>query len=153
MASVLSKLKNAWKRDCHPSGDSLINAVSIEQGVANAKRANPTGWKPPEPSLEEKLLCLERWYYFVKQKQPDLVLAGEELLRLEPSGLGPEEMRQWYWGLRQEAVRRILVITNSSYTRTAIHQQMENEGLANALSLMDPGTRESYEGVIKYLSD
>ena len=152
MASVLSKVKKLWKMTSLPDS-ALFDLTSIEKGVAEAKRADPNQWKPPEPTLEEKLICLERWYYFVKQKQPDLVLSGEELLQLEPSGLGPEDLRAWYWGLRSEACRRLLFIANSSYSKTAIKEAMETGGLSRALSLMDPGTRESYEGVIKYLSD
>lgn len=152
MVSLLSRAKKLFAKDARLYSD-IPGLGGIEAGVAAAKRANPNNWTAPEPSLNEKLLCLERWYHFVKQKQPELILEGEDLLQLEPSGLSPAEMRAWYWGLRGEASHRILVIANSSYSKTAIRQAMEREGLANAAELMDPGTRESYEGVVKYLSD
>lgn len=154
MVSVLEKLRGLFSKN----GDDLDFAgirarADLEAGVASAKRAGADTWDPPALSLEEKLACLERWYFHVRQKSPDLVLSGEEMRKLEPAGLTDREMRDWYWGLRGEAARRVLQIVNTSYSKSAVREAMRKEGLENALMLFDPGTRESYEWVFKYLSN
>ncbi len=125
----------------------------MAEGIDSARRAGAETWEPPVPSAQMKLACLERWYWFVRQKQTGLSLSGQELFKLEPSGLTEMEVRQWYWGLRAEAARRTLAIANTSYSKSAIREAMEKEGLGNALILMDPGTLESYRYVVKFLSD
>jgi len=150
----LDKIKGVFRKNGHDMDFVEIRArADLEAGIATAKRAGAETWDPPTPTLEIKLACLERWYFFVRQKDPELILSGEEILRLEPADLSRREMREWYWGLRCEAARRILGIANSSYSKSVIKATMASEGLAHGLILLDPGTRESYEYVIKFLSD
>jgi len=154
MVSVLEKIKRLFGNNGHDMDFAGIRArADMEAAMVNAKRAGDDTWDPPALSLEIKLACLERWYFFVRQKNPELNLSGEELLHLEPSGLNDREMRDWYWGLRGEGAYHLLQIANTSYSKREVKERMEKEGLKNGLILLDPGTRESFEWVIKFLSD
>lgn len=147
MVSVLSRV---FRRDGKSAGNSeLGDASGIAAGVASAQRAGADTWEPPVPSPEIKQACLERIYYQVRLKQPNLQLS--DLTVLEPSGLTELELRQWYWGVRGEGSHRILVIANSSYSKSSVNKSMNDEGLT--LVLLDPGTREAFDYVFKYLSD
>ncbi|MCK5235934.1 MAG: hypothetical protein KAR06_03025 [Deltaproteobacteria bacterium] len=154
MVSILKKLKHLFGRN----GDGLDFAAirekaDLEAAIASAKRAGADTWKPPTPTLDMKLACLKRWYHLVKQGSPDLELAGERLLQLEPSKLNEEEINKWYWGLRTEAASCFLKILNSSYSKSEVARRQAEQGLEDIWVILDAGTKESCEYLLKYLSD
>ena len=142
MVLALKKEKKQTRRKIDPFDFAAINA----EAIAKAKRAGSDIWEPPTLPDEQKTACLERWQHKGK-------LQGSKLSELEPSGLTERELRDWYWGLRQEAIHRLLCIINSSYSKTEVKNRLQSEGLKNVLSLLDKDLRESYDSVVKYLSN
>jgi hypothetical protein len=145
--------------------EDLVSFTVDPTAIANAKRAGQDTWVSPEFSTDQKNACLERLY--VRGKFNGNI---KNLLQLEPSGLSEKELKDWYWGLRQEALYKIFCIINQSYSKSALKRSMESEGLQNALVLFDPpegmdmqtiksypsgvwDLRESYDSVVKYISD
>ena len=153
MESVLSKLKHLFSRNGDGLDFETIRAkADLEANIAKAQRAGGDTWKPPTPSLDMKLACLKRCYHLVKQGSPDLQLSGEGLLELEPPDLSEDEMNKWYWGLRCEAANCFLKIVNGSYTKSEVSRRQLEQGLEDIWLILDPGTKECCEDVLKYLS-
>ncbi|KKM60860.1 hypothetical protein LCGC14_1537490 [marine sediment metagenome] len=154
MVSVLSKIKSLLGRNGDGLDFEAIRATAdLEAELAKAKRAGADTWKPPTPTLDMKLACLKRCYHLVKQGSPGLELEGEELLQLEPSDLTGEDMNKWYWGLRGEAAGCFLKIINSSYSKAEVARRQREQGLEDIWQILDPGTKECCEDVLKYLSN
>ena len=111
-----------------------------------AKRAGSDTFEPPEFSVEEKTACLERW-------KAEGKLVGDDLFKFEPSGLTEKEMRLWYFGLKQDAIHAMLCVINVSYSKAEVKQKLQDAGLEHVFVLMDEGLKETYDSVVKWLSD
>jgi len=157
MVLVHKKVRKAVIKD-----DDWDFAAINAEAMKNAQHPGKDTWVSPEFSSDQKKACLERWY--VRGKFNDNI---KDLTLLEPSGLTDKEKRDWYWGLRQEALYKVFSIINQSYSKSDMKESMESEGLQNALILFDPpegldisafpsgiwDLRESFNSVVKYISD
>ncbi len=143
-------LKSTWPFIGSKKDDfaDLYPAVLNADAMGKAKRAGADTWEPPACSQPERLAYLKRWAYLATKE-----VHTDNLLQFEPSGLTDREMRDWYWGIRQESNHRILCIINMSYTKTAVRMAIMKEGLEDVLTILTPDMRESYDSVVKYLSD
>ena len=154
MVSVRSIIRYLFNRNDDDFDFEAIRAkADMEAAVALAERAGADTWKPPTPDLEMKLACLKRWYTLTKKGSPDLKFTGEDLLQLEPENLTAEEINKWYWGLRCEAAGCYLKIINSSYSKSEVARRQTEHGLEDIWLILDPGTKESCDSVLKYLSN
>ena len=130
-----------------------IRARADEQAIHDIKalRAGEEEWTPEILTREEKIIALKRHWHHV---HPDFCPENEEsLFLLEPSTLNEEEIVYWYHGLRAEACQRYQAILNSVYSKTELKAKLEEEGLTDALTLMDKPRDECFLTVIKQLSD
>jgi len=148
----LKQLLERFKRIFRRNGYSNAAVMDVGQAMAVSKRPDEDTWKPEELSTEHKLIILERVWFKIYRELPPA--DEEELFGLEPSELTEEEKNRWYHGARGEAARKYLEIFNHSWSKTKLRENLEAEGLGNALELFDEETkiRIINEG-IKYRSD
>lgn len=148
MKQLLERCKRIFRRN----GYGKVAVLDMSQAMAMSKRPDEDTWKPEKLSIEHKLFVLERLWFRINNEVPPT--KDKVLFELEPLGLTGEEKNGWYYGARSEAAHRYLEIFNHSWTKTKLRENLEVEGLGNALELFDKETKDRIiNDGIKYRSE
>jgi len=121
------------------------------QGAAKAAEVEKRP-RPPKLSDRDRLVAMQRkWALaFPAGSMPEDMGV---LSRVIPSGLKEREVKQFLYSSLEEARHRFLVIYNTSWTKAGLWSRAKQEGVHNALEVLEPRVRKELKKGIRFLSD